>query len=183
MNVALKEFSGDWVNFMNSGDLFTNPSSISNAFLARDSTKSIKVMRLEGEGNVQNLWSGMRLKNICQQAIFYNKKKLGEVLAFDEKFLFSADLDLLLKIYYADREGFSEHCQDSFVRYEPGGVSGRNTKILHREKTQILLDRRKDAGWVILIINLLYVNCVRIYLAILAMVDKLRGIIAGVLRP
>ena len=166
MNVALKELSGDWINFMNSGDVFTTPSSISNAFLARDSKKSLKVMRLDGGSKVQSLWSGARLKNICQQTIFYNKRKLGEALIFDENFRFSADLDLLLKIYYADEGDFSEDCQNSFVLYEPGGVSGQNTNVLFHEKTQILLDRRKETGWVKLLINLLYVYSLRVYLAI-----------------
>lgn len=165
MNVALREFSGDWINFMNAGDVFTSPSSISNAFLARDSKKSLKVMRLDGGDKVQNLWSGARLKNICQQTIFYNRKKLGNALTFDERFIFSADLALLLKIYYADKKDFAEDCKDSFVRYEPGGVSGLNTKLLIHEKTKILLDRRREMGVMKLVINMLYVYCLRIYLA------------------
>lgn len=166
MNVALKELSGEWINFMNSGDVFTANSSISRAFLEPDTKESIKVMRIDGLSQAQGLWSGMLLKNICQQAIFYNKEKLGEALNFDENILFSADLNLLLEIYYADKENFSEDCQDSFVRYEPGGVSGLNTNLLLQEKTQILLDKWRDVGWVKLAINLLYVYFLKVYLAI-----------------
>ena len=162
MNAALEATSGEWVNFMNAGDTFSNSSAVKSAFEDEDSAVSVKVMRLEGQRDCQKLWHGPLLKNICQQAIFYNRKKLSGLLHFDDSYKFSADLELLVRIHAFDSDHFAVCKPGATIRYLPGGISGRNQHQLFDEKLRIIREIRDSKIFWQRMLNELYVHSVRL---------------------
>lgn len=164
MNAALGSISGEWVNFMNAGDTFDDPSSVASVFEHIDRSKSIAVMRLRGEAECQRLWHGLILKNICQQAIFYNRRKIFSSLRFDESYRFSADLELLTRIYASDTENFCTCRPNATVNYLPGGVSGRNQNMLFQEKLRILKGMKVNKNLVRILASLLHLYSVKVAL-------------------
>jgi len=166
MNAALELVSGDWVNFMNAGDTFVNSTAVESVFENKDDGVSVKVMRLEGAPECQILWNGPFLKNICQQAIFYNCQKLSNLLHFDETYKLSADLELIVRIHEFDNEKFSAEISEAVVRYLPGGVSGQNQHTLFDEKLRILRTIKNPKNRWKNLSNVLYVYAVRLALVL-----------------
>ena len=105
MNKGLIVAKGDWVNFMNAGDIFFSHKTIS--LVVKKIQKSAVVLfggveinyqefrRIENPGLLCNIWSGMQF---CHQSAFvnlrYHKKNL-----FDIKYRAAADLKFFYEAY------------------------------------------------------------------------------------
>lgn len=104
MNKGVAKSAGDWVIFMNAGDTFVEPNTISRVFshdlngygavygdvLANYSG----IKKLIKAGPVKDLWKGMIF---CHQAVF-TKRHLIASMGFDIKYTFGADYQMLLRI-------------------------------------------------------------------------------------
>ena len=102
MNKGLLIAKGDWVNFMNSGDIFISNHTISNA--AKEMNNSVDILygsveinyynflRTEEAGSPKNLWKGMQFSH---QSIFVN-------LPYHKKNLFNANIKIVgdLEFFY-----------------------------------------------------------------------------------
>jgi glycosyltransferase involved in cell wall biosynthesis len=108
MNKGISIASGDWVNFMNAGDLFYSPDTIKQLFdYAIGSEKIIygdvhirykDFARVERARNPRKLWRGMQFSHqsvFCELA--YHKKNV-----FNVKNPICADLEFYYKAYKAN---------------------------------------------------------------------------------
>ena len=105
MNKGLCIAKGDWVNFMNAGDIFISNNAIINAAKEMNSSVDIlyggvevnyyKFLRTEEAGSPKNLWKGMQFSH---QSTFvnlpYHKKNL-----FNVNTKIVADLEFFYKAY------------------------------------------------------------------------------------
>lgn len=83
MNKAIDLASGEWINFMNSGDYFINESVLTNIFKNSSELADITIIygnhevrypskkRMSYVGMVDNLWQGSQF---CHQSAFINTK-------------------------------------------------------------------------------------------------------------
>ena len=77
MNKGLGKATGRWVNFMNAGDAFYDPHTITEIFAIGDQNATIiyggveivypDLVRIQGPGVPENLWQGMQF---CHQSVF-----------------------------------------------------------------------------------------------------------------
>lgn len=107
MNKGLARATGEWVNFMNSGDLYVSSEIIKSIFTARDYAQygivwgyvkmaiSNKVFRYIPFFENKNKLSPM---GICHQSIFV-KRLLALELGFDESYQIAADYNMINSLY------------------------------------------------------------------------------------
>jgi len=105
MNKGLLIAKGDWVNFMNAGDIFISNSAISDASKEMNNSADIlygsveinyhKFLRIEAAGIPKNLWKGMQFSH---QSIFVNLQyHKNNIFNIDNKI--TADLEFFYKAY------------------------------------------------------------------------------------
>lgn len=108
MNKGIIHASGDWVNFMNSGDCFSSSIILSEFNLSKNSDK-IKVVY----GDVQMVYSDHSIMRkayplrtmsyrmpFCHQATFVRREILKKYM-FDLQYRIGADYKLFYSIYYS----------------------------------------------------------------------------------
>ncbi|MCM1175367.1 MAG: glycosyltransferase [Blautia sp.] len=143
MNIALKEASGEWVNFMNAGDSFYDRNVLEDVFQNKrwdgygilyghtmlrlaDGYKFVKInhhKRLpEGAGISQQVW--------------FARKELLEGFPFSEKYKILGDFDFLLK---AQAAGAAFAPLNIIVaNYDRHGVSSQEVEKVFSERKAIL---------------------------------------------
>jgi glycosyltransferase involved in cell wall biosynthesis len=124
MNKGLKMATGEWVNFMNAGDIFFDSHGISGIFdrngdeadvLYGDSIAhypGFMVMRKALQPG--NLWKGM----ICCHQSMFVRTDLARPEGFQPGRFFSADFEMIMRLYSAGRT----------FRYIPGTIAVFDTR-------------------------------------------------------
>lgn len=151
MNKALKFATGELVNFMNAGDLFSNSNSVANFAKFFDPAISIIYSNIKlisenlkfEEIDQDQFRKYCFYRNICHQSIFYNVNKLRNLLYFDLRYKISSDFDLLLRIYLHDRINFAKKSNEFDVKYLDGGLSSIYCLERIDERKSILKERLK----------------------------------------
>lgn len=130
MNKGISISCGDWINFMNAGDVFYNHEVIARFATQISEKKDIyfgsveirypEFKRVQYPGSVKKLWSGMQFSH---QSIFFETNHHKKNL-YNLKYLLASDLNFLYKSY---REGASFGKLDFTVASVlSGGVSDSN---------------------------------------------------------
>lgn len=161
MNKGIGLASGDWVNFMNAGDVFYNPDTINSLgkYFKEDASLiygDVRVVygdreRTQKADNFLNLWKGMIC---CHQSIFIKREILAKLM-FNLEYKLAADYELLCRFY---TQGYKARKIDMVIsRITAGGqadikrietllelqdVSGRffkGKKVLTRIKFRVLI--------------------------------------------
>lgn len=146
MNKGLLMVRGEWVIFMNSGDRFATPVSLS-AFVENISNGVALVYSdylRPAMRNPSDLYRcrsrklmgiGGNIRMICHQVILFNRLHLPK--QFDNSLKLCADLDILLSIY-TRKSGFFRYIAEPLVVYQGGGVSEQDYITLHREREIVI---------------------------------------------
>lgn len=107
MNKSLEIATGDWVNFMNAGDVYANSHVIENVFKQNieENTGIIFGSTLTFKGKMKMtpfIYVNSRYKNmgICHQSMFV-RMDLAKKFRFDLNFKLTADYNMAMKIYQA----------------------------------------------------------------------------------
>ncbi len=143
MNVAVKNCSGDWVIFMNAGDLFYNEAVIDDVFNRKDWSGvdviyGHTLLRLsEKKGYITNhsadfLEAGMTL---CHQSLFVRKELLRQY-PFDCQYKIKADYDQMLRL---KRNGCVFTRVNAIISdRDLEGVSNKMTKLCDKEDNMLM---------------------------------------------
>lgn len=157
MNKGIQVASGDWINFMNAGDLFFDNSTISRLHLELLDDSNIKVVYGDNmrkrKGKViyrKSLSPKSMYRRVicCHQSVFFSLFDKQEV-GYDESFILASDYNLLYDLY--QKYGFSSFCYKPFpvsVYDADFGVSSVRRQLLMKEQLKIR-SREKGFWWII----------------------------------
>lgn len=129
MNKGLKLCDGDWVHFLNAGDVYLEAESMREITSCMKPTLDLvfcDVMRefLDGQRKIWKQRYPFRFgifKNICHQGIWYNLKKNPE-MRYDLDYKISADCHLLLQLLMK-RDFQCFYYPKALTTFKLGGVS------------------------------------------------------------
>lgn len=105
MNKGIKMATGKWLNFMNAGDLFAGPSTLSQIPFEASAKSGIIYGQTIRENayisHPMDIDSSLKIGHImaCHQSMFFNKDILTEELYYAEKYVLVDDYDLVSRIY------------------------------------------------------------------------------------
>ena len=149
MNKGINLACGDWLIFINCGDLFFDDNSLRNLFLFINSN-DIKEGLIYGDVSVINE-KGALLRTIkypgkinktflienmlCHQSTVYSKSIFKKMGLYDLRYKICADYDMLLKIYF-NGVGLV-HYNAILSKYLSGGISENRSQLCGHERRQI----------------------------------------------
>lgn len=157
MNKGIMLASGDWIVFMNSGDVFAGNDVLNNVYQSRDFADSDVIYcdyELETNGVRKNK-KAYSLDNItkgpvtCHQAMLTRTEKLKE-RGYQEKYRICADYEWYLDFYL--KKGRFEYVPVSFCIFDGTGMSMVNTTETYLEVSSMRAEKGVgDSKWVIAI--------------------------------
>lgn len=145
MNKGIDYVSGEWVNFMNAGDIFYEKDVLKNIF-SSDFRNNYSV--ISGAYNLRDselVFFPQQIKNLikygellsCHQSIFFNKKKLQNEIYYDLDFKINSDNDIMMRII---KQGFTIYYTNQIIAiFDIDGISSKVKKSLFPEKYRIIL--------------------------------------------
>lgn len=145
MNKGIKKAKGEWIIFMNSGDVFHDNNVLEKIFFQQDYRNNVAIVYGNTDlYNKDKYISAYKKKpfyksimpyrtgmGICHQSIFM-RTYLAKKLMFNLRYLISADFDMVYKIY---KMGFEiVHVPVTVANFDINGISAQpehNITILH----------------------------------------------------
>lgn len=143
MNKAIKKSNGDWLIFMNSGDLFYNNEVLENVFFNKVYPVTDILYGNTLALNSKNIIIPPQLisKNffysntICHQSVFFNKKMFSKINQYNLKYRIIADRIWLLEAAIANAN--FKHVDFIISVWDEEGFS-KNNILLYNEESNIL---------------------------------------------
>jgi glycosyltransferase involved in cell wall biosynthesis len=148
MNKGIDKATGQWINFMNSGDCFAKNDTLFSIFINKYDT-SVGVIygdwtnvKDDGSSTYEKPYPFFYSKRfsppqgMCHQSMFVLTSLVKEI-KFDTKFLISADYDMIHKIY---RKGANFTYVNMLVaNFKMGGIStGKKYKLVYDEDAKVV---------------------------------------------
>ena len=170
MNKGIAHASGEYVNFMNSGDIFATPTILDEVFSqSHDADILIGVMAhgsIDGwQQNIPSIPPCLRWWELYKQGIGHQsefvKRDLFKQRMFDESFRIAADWDWNA-YFIAAKRAKTEFIPLIISVYEDGGISAKQKNIVANEK-DIIQQRYFASLTEDDIIELKYVDVVKQY--------------------
>lgn len=151
MNKGLKLATGDFVLFLNAGDLFNDDEVVANLMINANHADIIygETNLIDGNGQVLGTRSQLTTRKLPEQlkkSSFLNGQPVSHqsfiartILspAFDEKYKCSSDIDWMLKIVSKAKKVVNVN--QVIARYQLGGDSDTKLKLCWKERLFILL--------------------------------------------
>lgn len=142
MNKGIAKARGEYMNFMNSGDIFYDKDVLERVF-SKEYVSDLLYGdwlywsdKIEYNGicpkNISIVWLSMH--NICHQAIFIKSRILREE-GYDENYKLYADWARWMKL--ACKGGVFEYIPYTICRYEMGGISSQSSLLADNERAMI----------------------------------------------
>lgn len=143
MNKGVKLAQGDWLIFMNSGDLFhiEEKANINKLFFDFDTvnkydiiygntlTKNTRcVIKIQPQEINRNFFF---FNTICHQSIFFNKNVFNDFGYYNLNYKIIADKDLLFRV--ANSNGKFHHIDQIISIWDENGFSNENISLFEKE--------------------------------------------------
>ncbi len=143
MNKGLAKATGEWVSFMNAGDLFFNDKVVSAIFnqdlhdaqvLFGDSIARYPAFDARRKAlPVEDLWKGMIC---CHQAMFFRTSVIRDK-GYRPELFFSADYEMILRLYLDGK--IFRHVAETVAIFDTGGIS--NLKMVESAQSNLAILR------------------------------------------
>lgn len=162
MNKGIRMASGEYIIFLNSGDMFVDYSIVERIALILNDKKpdilygdSIEVF-LNSEEKIRKYDQSLNFKyfikgnGLCHQSVFA-KASLLKNRSFDCSYKLAADKDWI--IYEYNSKKYFLYVDIPICRYDRGGISSQseNASLLKKETNQIIIKRYKIGYFVVLL--------------------------------
>ncbi|MCA0234355.1 MAG: glycosyltransferase [Bacteroidetes bacterium] len=165
MNKGIKIATGDWLFFLNSGDIFFNSTTLSKIVpqLNNDFVLVFGDIVLANLDNSTTYIPQRHITNlagiiigVCHQAVFFSTQINKELLFYSKNLKYCSDLETLLKIenYYSKKK--IKKIDIPICYYLSGGLSDTNLNIVLDERKRIINSfyKRYSIKWVLNRLNL-----------------------------
>jgi glycosyltransferase involved in cell wall biosynthesis len=125
-NRGLALARGDWINFLNAGDVYRGSDVVERAMEARDGRPIVTGFARFGRHTIparplRPADPLTRRARLSHQASFVHRSVFERAGGFDERFRVRMDYELWLRVL---REHALRFVEEEWVDFEPGGVSG-----------------------------------------------------------
>lgn len=157
MNLGISASIRDsiYLNFMNAGDVFYSTDSMQKMIEILEEEEVgllIGGYKVKGQanqyrqklGNLTDTQFTFSRRNGCHQAMFYSREAVLSVGPYNTSYRLAADHDLTLKVLSQAR---GKKVEFLVTEVEPGGVSDRFLRKLHKEKQAIRRRYFKRRPW------------------------------------
>lgn len=150
MNEGIAHAVGDFIWFMNAGDIFANKAVLAHAV---DKISAVgvgvliggyKVLKGEGsktyiypEGKIAATTFAFNRRGGCHQAMLFDANVIKNVGGFNTTYLLASDFHLVLKII---KDSGAQRVSELYAKIEPGGRSDQEIFVVHKEKHKIRQD-------------------------------------------
>ena len=128
MNKGIVQAGGDWLYFLGADDALLNPKVLENVWLILSKSRAQFVYgnvffqalgrNYDHEFNIEKILK----RNICHQAIFYQRSIFETIGNYDLKYRTQADYDLNLRCWLSGKI-IHEYVPISMANYSQGGLS------------------------------------------------------------
>ncbi|MCK9423304.1 MAG: glycosyltransferase [Bacteroidales bacterium] len=147
MNKGLARATGEWVNFMNAGDVFSNNHVLSTVF----NKESMDAAVIYGDSIAhypafktwrkalppEDLWKGMIC---CHQSMFFLTNLIRKV-GYNADLHFSADYEMILRLYIAGKK--FRYIPEIIAVFDTRGISNAKMVKSARSNLEILSSTRR----------------------------------------
>jgi len=143
MNKSIALATGDWINFMNAGDLFYRDDVVTNIFGSGKVTADVlygnhqivydvKHVKVKKAGDINNLWKGMMF---CHQSLFV-RTTLMKNHNFNMRYKIAADFEVLYTLFLNGRD--FRNTGIIIASVPASGLSGDNTLQTVKEQWTVV---------------------------------------------
>lgn len=170
MNKGISLSKGDWLFFLNSGDIFLSENSVTeiiNYINKFSFTNSLIYGNLIIRGlyeddiimNYNNIDKYYLLENcIGQQAILFKRQIFNEIGYFDESLKIVGDYEFLLRAFYKFKRK-NIHVNSVFSIYQWGGISNNYAhEEIHKMEREIVISKYYNKNQIKLFRNKKYIQ-------------------------
>lgn len=144
-NKGIAASAGEWILLLNAGDSFTHAGSL-RQLAARTGTgaRIVSARARCGRRTIPRYairpGLGLLLRaHLSHQATLVHRDVYAEYGAYDESFLIRMDFDFFLRVLRREAVAFVDR---ELVRFEPGGISGREFRLHWSEGRRALRKNR-----------------------------------------
>lgn len=147
MNKGANMATGDWIYYLNCGDLFYNNNVLSEIFENENNYKSnkiiygdvVKVFKNKQEYFKQDKVSRkyLLLSMICHQSLFMRKDSFIQFGNFDLNYNIVADYKKILEIYFENNNNL-KYLNKTIAFYDMNGFSENNYKKMNEQRLEII---------------------------------------------
>lgn len=153
MNKGAKKAYGEYLYFLNAGDIFESNDTLSKVVKELYSVDmlygNIRIVSKKGEKSVvkkkilnrQNIKLG---KKVSQQVIFVKRDLFNKVRGLDERYKVAADFDLLCKVF--ENTGNIKYIDEIICDYDDGGISS-DLKKSYNDTAKVVKVRYGNFYW------------------------------------
>jgi hypothetical protein len=148
MNKGVTLATGEWVNFMNSGDSFYNSSVLSELF-GNQTYDSIDM--IVGTAFIRSTWGNFQgkiqkrnsiWKQFYHQAIF-SRRLLNLEIPFDTSYKVSADFNFVYKVYTGNKNILVTNEIIAFIEYSEDSFSISHTVNARKDELRSIVKNEK----------------------------------------
>ncbi len=173
MNKGAVKAYGEYLYFLNAGDVFPNKKTLEDIckHLGRVDMVygNIRVVKRSGGSFIQrkilskgNIKLG---KKISQQVVFVKRELFNQLGGLDERFKVAADFDLLCKIF--EGTGNIKHIDEIICDYDDGGISS-NLRKSYDDTAKVIRNRYGN------VLYILYMILTRVKLVLKKLIWQVR---------
>lgn len=145
MNKGIKMASGEYIQFLNSGDTLVAPDTLERVFEKYPADVGLiygDVLRPDSAGSIIHKSAPSQLTllasylfQVCHQSIFYHRDIFQRIGLYDEQYKILADQDFTIRCLIA---GVTTHYTGlPIANYEGGGISALQRDVAAQEKKRI----------------------------------------------
>ena len=146
MNRGIELSTGDWLFFLNSGDVFYDSSVLSNVAKHMHKRYDLiygNVMLYNPDNDTASIRKNKRFsrfsllrRTISHQAVFFNRSLFNELGGYDLTYPIKSDYELILRYYFSGGRSV-KRIKRIITRYLLGGISD-NAVMDRKEKMEIV---------------------------------------------
>jgi len=144
MNKAIKQASGEWINFMNAGDTFADNNTVEYIMKHKSSNSELLYgnFLIKETGNVKKAWEKSQWHYhmpFCHQTLFVQTDIMTKN-PFDTHYRLAADHNFILKMYKSQKK--FEYINRTIAIFSLGGFAESNEFLMNIESLKVLLDNK-----------------------------------------